>query len=356
VVSEEEKLAQRNIIKKSEGTCGNGVFWSLESGTLTISGNGNMTDYDEDGAPWYADRTSITSLMIEKGVVYIGSNAFRGLSIEELNIPRTVIGIGEGAFYDCSSFQKLFYQGKNDVPDFPAFSWSNPEIICVAPDYNSFYFYNLVVSVYNPLCNEYKSLFTNCSMPRYVDGQFIMENNEDEWENQTTECVQFKCINETGESWSICNSTDDMFRFCHEDQCLSWPKPSGDKNLISVNIEIDKVKSDDENLTTLIYSIVDLIKIGNDLISIDMKKNDNGDVISIVLFVKEKETANKISEVIEGIDKESTEYKTIFYLIKRVTIEYNKSSGSETLSKGNQEMMNIVTFIICMVIMEKIII
>ncbi len=59
------------------GTCGDNLTWSLENGTLTISGTGAMTDYTStDHAPWYDYGADIQELSIGAGVTKIGAYAF----------------------------------------------------------------------------------------------------------------------------------------------------------------------------------------------------------------------------------------------------------------------------------------
>ncbi|MGN1320599.1 MAG: hypothetical protein ACI4U6_05745, partial [Acutalibacteraceae bacterium] len=58
-----------------DGTCGENVTWSLDTdtGVLTISGSGDMSNYDwSNDAPWYSQRSSIKSVSIENGVTSIG--------------------------------------------------------------------------------------------------------------------------------------------------------------------------------------------------------------------------------------------------------------------------------------------
>jgi hypothetical protein len=52
------------------GTTGE-LQWCLKNGTLTISGAGEMPDYNSWGnpAPWYEYRESITDIVIESDVI-----------------------------------------------------------------------------------------------------------------------------------------------------------------------------------------------------------------------------------------------------------------------------------------------
>ncbi len=60
----------------SSGKCGENVTWKLDDkGVLTISGEGDMYDYEEPAAlPWY--HNDYYSVVIEKGVTSIGAYAF----------------------------------------------------------------------------------------------------------------------------------------------------------------------------------------------------------------------------------------------------------------------------------------
>ena len=60
------------------GNCGDNLTWILDdNGTLTISGSGEMADYDENNQPWADYKGDIKHLVVENGVTSIGNNAFR---------------------------------------------------------------------------------------------------------------------------------------------------------------------------------------------------------------------------------------------------------------------------------------
>lgn len=83
------------------GTCGENLTWSLAGGTLTISGNGDITDFsDPSAAPWYSLHSDITSVVIKNGVKSVGSYAFyRYENLVDVTIPDSVTSIGKSAFY-----------------------------------------------------------------------------------------------------------------------------------------------------------------------------------------------------------------------------------------------------------------
>ena len=97
----------------TSGTCGDNLTWNFDeaTGTLTISGTGDMDDYcwegmtDEYGnvilqysAPWYQFGDSIKAVIIEEGVTSIGSEAFYGVAATDVVLPDTIVSIGNYAF------------------------------------------------------------------------------------------------------------------------------------------------------------------------------------------------------------------------------------------------------------------
>ena len=110
------------------GTCGDDLTWKLDDeGTLTISGMGDMDDYDYY-APWdhdvksvvigssvtsigdyaFYDCTFLESVTIGNGVTSIGDYAFSFCeSLESITIPNSVTSIGAEAFYECTSLESV---------------------------------------------------------------------------------------------------------------------------------------------------------------------------------------------------------------------------------------------------------
>lgn len=90
------------------GVCGENLTWVLDDeGTLTISGTGEMEDYDYDfAAPW--QDLDVFKVVIEKGVTSIGNDAF-GMcyALSEVTIPESVTRIGDTAFSSCTELAEL---------------------------------------------------------------------------------------------------------------------------------------------------------------------------------------------------------------------------------------------------------
>ena len=97
----------------ASGTCGDDLIWTFDSkGTLTISGTGDMYDYDnsDNKAPWRKTKimTALKSVIIKNGVTKIGDNAFTGcMGLEKVTIPEGVTYIGVHAFSRCNGLENI---------------------------------------------------------------------------------------------------------------------------------------------------------------------------------------------------------------------------------------------------------
>ena len=97
----------------ASGTCGaegdgSNLTWTLNSeGVLTISGSGDMRDYDYS-SPWYENGNQIQSVFMANGVTSIGGGAFWGCtSLTSVTIPDSVTSIGDSAFFNCKSLTSV---------------------------------------------------------------------------------------------------------------------------------------------------------------------------------------------------------------------------------------------------------
>ncbi|WP_287315524.1 leucine-rich repeat domain-containing protein [Prevotella sp.] len=93
---------------KSSGTCGPNLKWHLtDDGVLTISGKGEMDDYNyHDGSPW--KNSGVKRIIIGDSVTTIGEYAFSYCrSLTSVTIPNSVTTIGRQSFSDCSSLTSV---------------------------------------------------------------------------------------------------------------------------------------------------------------------------------------------------------------------------------------------------------
>ncbi len=94
-----------------------GLQWKLtKSGTLTISGKGDMPDFNfgnpsVSNRPWNDNISSVQKIIIEDGVTSIGRNAFRKCDVYSVSIPKSVKKIGDDAFRECRKISYVYLEG-----------------------------------------------------------------------------------------------------------------------------------------------------------------------------------------------------------------------------------------------------
>lgn len=112
-------ICAANVCAAEGGSCGDGVYWDFENGTLKISGTGEMGNYlvyakgpEENYAymyyhsQWSAQIQNITRIVVSEGVSTIGANAFAGCkNLKAVELPSTLTIIGARAFADCSALK-----------------------------------------------------------------------------------------------------------------------------------------------------------------------------------------------------------------------------------------------------------
>ena len=94
----------------TSGTCGDNLTWEYDSATytLTISGTGDMYDYDSDNRPWESYEDSIKVVVFEEGITSIGTYAFYHCGkLVEATFPDDITSIGEFAFGSCSKLEMV---------------------------------------------------------------------------------------------------------------------------------------------------------------------------------------------------------------------------------------------------------
>ena len=99
----------------ASGTCGDNLTWELScDSVLTISGTGDMTDYNYESSlvPWKNYRNSIKSLIIENGVTRVDGVAFQHCkSLTYITIPNSVTkGLN---FYACNEIISIDVESDN---------------------------------------------------------------------------------------------------------------------------------------------------------------------------------------------------------------------------------------------------
>ena len=98
-----------NIWDISENEDGSVIAELSDDGTLTISGSGEMKDWNFfEKTDWHTDKNKVKEIIIKKGVTSIGNYAFWDCSsVTNITIPEGVTSIGVYAFAGCSSVTSI---------------------------------------------------------------------------------------------------------------------------------------------------------------------------------------------------------------------------------------------------------
>ena len=92
----------------SWGKCGDTVayFWD-DNGTLTITGIGDMYNWNYGKSPWYSNN-QIKTVNIDNGITNIGHYAFQNCdSLRRIILPDSLMSIGYASFWGCSGLDNV---------------------------------------------------------------------------------------------------------------------------------------------------------------------------------------------------------------------------------------------------------
>lgn len=164
--------------------CGEEVTWSLDAttGTLTISGIGEMYDYNEpswydddttDASPFFSYANQIRSVVIQNGVTNIGKYAFYKCNrLVSITFPDTLLSINDYAFYSCNHLTDIQISEGTKYLSFSAFSYcsslrtlSLPASLTTCEDTSSFYG-----------CDNLESVSVDSDNPNYTSIDGILYN------------------------------------------------------------------------------------------------------------------------------------------------------------------------------------
>lgn len=98
---------EENVVEKLPS-----IQWNLdENGVLTISGKGDMQDYDPafEAPPWVVYHGAVRSIVVEEGISSIGDYAFAGFeSLTNVILPQSLTRIGEKSFANCVGMYTVY--------------------------------------------------------------------------------------------------------------------------------------------------------------------------------------------------------------------------------------------------------
>ena len=183
------------------GSCGTNLTWTLntETGVLTISGTGEMTNYkfESNIAPWWVGyASSIKQIVLEEGITRIGNSAFQAcsqLTTTTITIPNSVVTIGEQAFYGCNVTQVIIPNGITHIEAraFYGSGLTSLDIPASVTTIEGQAFYN---------CGKMTAIHVDLENPNYKDIDGVLYNKEG------TNFILYP-IGKTAESYTIPDET-----------------------------------------------------------------------------------------------------------------------------------------------------
>lgn len=151
-------------IAYAENACGDHVSWEIDmSGTLTITGTGETYEYESQSAPWYSQRNSIHSVVVNAGVESLGSYFFEDCTnLSSIRFEGNQCGLGNCFLCDCPSITELTLPANIN-------SWATP--IISGCDNLTVYCKKSASNVFGSLRNGHTKFIVTDS-----DSDFIIEN------------------------------------------------------------------------------------------------------------------------------------------------------------------------------------
>ena len=93
------------IVYTYSGSCGSDLDWSFDedTGTLTITGSGDMYDYNYDSVPWISYADKVLAVELPEGLTSLSKYAFRFCNMTEIHLPEGITSIPDSALEECHS-------------------------------------------------------------------------------------------------------------------------------------------------------------------------------------------------------------------------------------------------------------
>ena len=123
--------------------------------------------------------------------------------------------------------------------------------------------------------------------------------NATDWEDRTNDCMHYECHNESGYmSWSMCNSTKEEKRICMNEQCIV--EDEHDKGW-SVELDVKDLSPEELDILDPLTSIGELTGVDREHLSLAVEVDESGNIMRVVVFVKDEETATMLADTMNSI-------------------------------------------------------
>ena len=99
-----------NAQTQTSGTVGS-LSWTYNAGTLTLSGKGDMPEFNWlYEPPWKGLKSNIKTVVVKEGVTSISDEAFKEANLTTLTLPVGLRRIGNSAFTSCGNLTAVKFQ------------------------------------------------------------------------------------------------------------------------------------------------------------------------------------------------------------------------------------------------------
>ena len=215
---------------EASGICGANLEWTLSGGTLTISGEGAMYDYEynvayNSTAPWSG--IYINEIVVEDGVTSIGDYAFSDCtSLTSVAIPDSVTSIGDFAFHRCTSLTSVAIPDSVTSIGDRAFQLCSSLTEIVIPD---------SVTSIGDYAFSYCTSLTSVAIPDSVTS--INERAFFCCSSLTSISIQYDCLKRIDHgAFARCDSLTDVYFYGSEAQWASIIIYNGNEPLTSATV------------------------------------------------------------------------------------------------------------------------
>ena len=145
-----------------------------ENNVLTISGDGEMDNYDWSTAPWKSTIAGkVSSIIVEDGITKIGDTAFYKLGSQQIDValPSSLDTIGTWAFRESYNVQMTLPKGLKSIGS-GAFAGVTPRQLEIPSTVTSIYEFNFAEEGWDLVLNANSNLVLNSQVARDVGGRY----------------------------------------------------------------------------------------------------------------------------------------------------------------------------------------
>ena len=229
-----------NIIDPYGGKCGDDLTWEFNpsTGALTITGTGEMPNYNQNDVPWKDYRSDITSVSLPDGLESIGQSAFyQCTALTSITIPSSVTSIHYMAFSQCTGLTSIHIPANVESILFYAFyGCSGLTSMTVDPLNTHFDSRNDCNAIIETSTNKLIAGCRNTSIPNTVTtigtGAFAEQNNI------TTFTIPSSVTNIESGAFYGCTNLTDLYVLWADPSSLTISSPFGGITLANVTLHV----------------------------------------------------------------------------------------------------------------------